>query len=73
MPKGPKGANRPADAISAAIVVGRTATGDAADKPSKVPKRPKVGKAGGAAKAKSTDSPRRKEIAKLASKARWEG
>ena len=42
-------------------------------KGSKGAKRPKIGKAGGAAKAKSTDSPRRKEIAKLASKARWEG
>ena len=39
MPKGPKGEKRPADVIGAAILVGRIATGDADDKPSKAPKR----------------------------------
>ena len=72
MPNGPRGENRPADVIGAAILVGRIATGDAEDKPSKAPNRAKGGKAGGAARAKSTDSARRKEIAKLAAKARWE-
>ena len=73
MPKGPKGEKRPADVIGAAVMVGRIATGEVEDKPSKAPNRTKGGKAGGAARAKATDSPRRKEIAKLAAKARWEG
>ena len=38
MPKGPKGEKRPANVIGAAILVGRIATGDAEDKPSKAPK-----------------------------------
>lgn len=73
MPKGPKGEKRPADVIGAAILVGRIATGDAGDKPSKAPNRVKSGKAGGAARAKNLTSARRKEIAKAAAKARWEG
>ena len=73
MPKGPKGEKRPADVIGAAILVGRIATGEADDKPSKAPNRAKGGKAGGVARVKSTDASRRKEIAKAAAKARWEG
>ena len=73
MPKGSKGAKRPANVRGGSNLGRRIVTGEAEDKPSKAPKRPKVGKAGGAAKAKSTDSPRRKEIVKLAAKARWEG
>jgi hypothetical protein len=72
MPKGPRGEKRPADVIGAAILVGRIATGDAEDKPSKAPNRAKGGKAGGASRAKSTSAERRKDIAKLAAKARWE-
>ena len=73
MPKGPKGEKRPADVIGAAVLVGRIATGEAEDKPSKAPNRAKGGKAGGAARAKAVPSARRKEIAKAAAKARWEG
>ena len=73
MPKGSKGAKRPANVRGGSKLGGRIATREAEDKPSKAPKRPKAGKAGGAVKAKSTDSPRRKEIVKLAAKARWEG
>ncbi len=43
MPKGPKGEKRPADVIGAAILVGRIATGEAEDKPSKAPNRAKGG------------------------------
>ena len=71
MPKGPKGERRPADVIGAAILVGRIATGDAEDKPSKAPNRAKGGKAGGVARAKAVPSARRKEIAKKASQSRW--
>jgi hypothetical protein len=73
MPKGPKGEKRPADVIGAAVMVGRIATGDAEDKPSKAPSRAKGGKAGGAGRAKSMSAARRKEIAKKAASTRWEG
>ena len=73
MPKGPRAEKRPADVIGAAILVGRIATGEAEDKPGKTPNRAKGGKAGGAARAKSMPSARRKEIARAAAKARWEG
>ena len=53
MPKGSRGEKRPADVIGAAILVGRIATGDAEDKPSKAPNRAKGGKAGGASRAKT--------------------
>ena len=62
MPKGPKGEKRPADVIGAAILVGRIATGEAADKPSKAPNR---AKAGGTARAKAMPSARLKTIAML--------
>ena len=73
MPKGPKGEKRPADVIGAAILVGRIATGEAEDKPSKAPNRAKGGKAGGVARANALPAERRKEIAKRASKERWKG
>ncbi len=44
MPKGPQGQKRPADAIGAAIMVARIATGEIADPTSPVPKRAKGGK-----------------------------
>ena len=72
MPNGPKGEKRPADVIGAAILVGRIATGEAEDKPSKAPNRAKGGKVGGASRAKSMSAKRRKEIAKKAASARWE-
>lgn len=72
MPKGPKGEKRPADVIGAAILVGRIATGDAEDKKGKAPGRAKGGRAGGLARAKSTDSETRAETGRRAAKARWE-
>jgi hypothetical protein len=71
MPRGPKGEKRPADVIGAAILVGRIATGDAEDKPSKAPNRAKGGKAGGAARAKTLSPEERKKISQKAAVTRW--
>ena len=65
MPKGPKGEKRPADVIGAAILVGRIATGDAEDKPSKAPNRAKGGKAGGKSRSDRLTSERKAEIARI--------
>lgn len=62
MPKGPNGVKRPADTNSAAVMVGRIATGDTVDTPSKAPNRAAGGKAGGAARAKALTPAQRKEI-----------
>ena len=72
MPKGPKGVKRPADTNSAAVMVGRIATGEIEDKPSTAPGRAAGGKAGGKARADALDPAKRSEIAKKAAKARWE-
>ena len=75
MPKGPKGEKRPADVIGNAVKVMRIATGEESDD---VPDDGKnkaaqaLGKLGGAARAKSMTAKRRKEIAKIAAKSRWE-
>lgn len=71
MPKGPRGEKRPGDVIGAAIMVGRIATGDVEDKPGKAPNRARGGKAGGKARANSTDAETRAAIAKKAAAARW--
>lgn len=71
MPKGPKGVKRPADSNAAAIMVGRIATGEIEDKPSKAPGRAAGGKAGGKARAKALSPSIRQEIAKKASESRW--
>jgi len=71
MPKGPKGVRRPADTNSAAVMVGRIATGEIEDAPSKAPGRAAGGKAGGKARAKALGPKKRAEIAKKAARARW--
>jgi len=71
MPKGPRGEKRPADVIGAAIMVGRIATGEITEKPSKVLGRAIAGKAGGNKRAKALTAEQRKEIAKKASEVRW--
>jgi hypothetical protein len=71
MPKGPQGQKRPADAIGAAIMVAKIATGEILDSVSVAPKRAKGGKIGGAARAKTLGADARKSIAKKASAARW--
>jgi hypothetical protein len=67
MPKGPRGDKRPPDVSGAAVPVSRIAAGDAEGKAGN------GGEAGGATRAKSVTSPRRKEIDKAASSPRWEG
>jgi hypothetical protein len=74
MPTGPKGQKRPADAIGAAIMVGKIATGeidDAATDDGKNAAAVALGRMGGKARAKGMTAKRRKEIAKKAAKARW--
>jgi hypothetical protein len=63
MPKGPNGVKRPADTNAAAIMVGRIATGEIQDTPSKAPAKAAAGKAGGKARAKALSPERRREIA----------
>jgi hypothetical protein len=71
MPKGPRGEKRPADVVSAAVMVGRIATGDAEDIHSPAPKRAAGGKKGGKARAASLSTEDRQSIAKRAAAARW--
>ena len=62
--KGPNGEKRPSDPVSAAVMVGRIATGQLED-PS--PAR----RAAGLARAKALTPERRSEIARKAALARW--
>ena len=71
MPKGPKGEKRHADTVQNAMLIGRIATGDAEDTPSKAPNRANGGRIGGKARAESLDSAQRSEIAKKAAVSRW--
>ena len=71
MPKGLKDEKRPVDISGAAVPVSRVATGDAEGKAGNAVA--KGGEAGGATRAKSETSPRRKEIDKAAASPRWEG
>jgi hypothetical protein len=66
MPKGPQGQKRPADTVSAAVMVGRIAIGEVKDAPTE----PK-GLAGAKARAESLSPSERKKIAKAAAEARW--
>jgi hypothetical protein len=71
MPKGPRGERRPADVVSAAVMVGKIATGEISDNPSKVPGRAAGGKKGAAARALKLTDQQRAEIAQHAATARW--
>jgi hypothetical protein len=75
MPRGPKGEKRPADAIGAAIMVGRIATGDidetATTEDGKNAAAVALGRMGGKARAEGMSAKRRKEIAKKAAETRW--
>ena len=74
MPKGPKGENRPADAIGLAVMVGKIATGevddetpdDGEDSAAKA-----MGAKGGKARAAKLTAEQRSEIAKKAAAKRW--
>jgi hypothetical protein len=73
MPKGPQGQKRPADVVSAAVLVGKIATGEVADpkRDAGVEANRKGGLKGGKARAKSMTSAQRSEIAKKAAASRW--
>ena len=72
MPKGPQGQKRPADAIGAAVMVGRIATGEIEETPEPVKSAAAaLGSRGGKARAKALSKQKRAEIAKKAAKSRW--
>ncbi len=74
MPKGPKGEKRPADAIGAAVMVAKIATGeieDEAPNDGKNKAAQELGRKGGKARAEKLSKKRRTEIAKRAAKTRW--
>ncbi len=73
MLKGPKGEKRPADVIGAAVMVGRIATGEIADKAldETLSAAAELGRKGGKARAAKMSKAQRKEIAEKAAKARW--
>ena len=72
MPKGPKGEKRPADAVGAAVMVAKIATGEIEEEV-EVGKEyaRKGGLKGGRVRAKKLTPERRREIAKKAAQARW--
>ncbi|MBR0712199.1 RNA-binding protein [Bradyrhizobium liaoningense] len=72
MAKGPKGEKRHADTVQNAMLIGRIATGEVEDPPSKVPNRAKGGKIGGKARSEALSPERRAAIAKKAAHKRWE-
>jgi hypothetical protein len=71
MPRGPRGEKRPADAIGAAIMVAKIATGEIEDDRGAVPKRAKGGRKGGKARAEALSPDKRSEIARAAAAKRW--
>ena len=76
MPSGPKGEKRPADVIGNAVKVMRILTGeepeDYGDAPTKNQAAAELGRKGGKKRAESMTEDRRKEIAKIAAKKRWD-
>lgn len=73
MPKGPKGEKRPADAIGAAVMVAKIATGEIVEDADdgKDPAAKALGKKGGKARAAKLTPERRSEIAQKAASKRW--
>ena len=73
MPKGPNGQKRPADAIGLAVMIGKIATGEVEDTRDDIETvRRLAGQKGGAARAALLSPTKRKRIATLAAKRRWE-
>jgi hypothetical protein len=70
MPKGPKGEKRHADTVQNAMLIGRIATGEVEDMPSKAPGRAAGGRAGGAARAEKLSPEERQKMAKKAASSR---
>ncbi|WP_035698010.1 hypothetical protein [Bradyrhizobium japonicum] len=71
MPKGPKGEKRHADTVQNAMLIGRIATGEVEDAPSRAPNRAKGGKIGGKVRAARLSAEDRKASAKKAAESRW--
>ncbi len=75
MPRGPKGEKRPADAVGAAVMVAKIATGEvdeATTDDGKNKAAVELGRKGGQARAEKLSKNRRSEIAKKAARARWD-
>jgi hypothetical protein len=71
VPKGPRGEKHPADAIGAAIMVGRIATGEVEDERELSSAAAELGRKGGKKRAENMTPERRKEIAQKAAAKRW--
>ena len=74
MPRGPKGEKRPADAVGAAVMVAKIATGEIEDELTDDGKNKaavELGRKGGRARAKKLTPEQRREIARKAAKTRW--
>ena len=74
MPTGPKGQKRPADAIGAAVMIAKIATGEIGDITTEDGKNAAavaLGRLGGKARARKLSPRKRTQIAKQAANARW--
>jgi hypothetical protein len=75
MPRGPKGEQRPADVIGAAVKVMRIAIGEEVDPPppddGKDAAAVSMGRKGGVARAAAMTPERRVEVARKAAEKRW--
>ncbi len=74
MAKGPKGEKRPADAVGAAVMVAKIATGEIKDEltdDGKDKAAVELGRKGGKARAKKLTPEHRSEIARIAAAKRW--
>lgn len=74
MPRGPKGEKRPADAVGAAVMVAKIATGEIEEvtgDDGKDKAAVELGRKGGQARAKKLSKKRRAEIARRAAESRW--
>ena len=71
MPTGPRGERRPADAICAAVMVAKLATGEISEVIKPKSGRTRSGLAGARARAKKLSKKERSRIAQKAAAARW--
>ena len=70
MPHGPRGEQRPGDAVGCAVKVARIATGEFADERAETPPASRQ-RQGGRARAEKLTPEERSEIARKAAAARW--
>jgi hypothetical protein len=71
MARGPRGEQRPADVIGAAIMVAKISVGELAESLRQPSGKVRSGHAGAKARAEKLTSEQRQEIAKRAAAARW--